>query len=58
MDLVLGIWDNGILLGDVDDVVTDTIARGHREVGDGSSHDDEGGDDVIETLGLKVGISG
>lgn len=39
-------------LGDDNVVVADAVTSGHGKVGDGSSHDDQGGDDVVETLAL------
>jgi len=41
-----------VLLGDGRVVVRDTVTNGHGEVGDGGSHDDDGGDDVVKTLAL------
>ena len=39
-----------MLLGGV--VVADTVAAGHGEVGQSGESDNEGGQDVVQTLGL------
>jgi len=43
-----------VLLGDGGVVVRDTVTNGHGEVGDGSAHHDDGGNDVVETLALLL----
>jgi hypothetical protein len=40
-----------LLLGGV--VVADTVAAGHGEVGESGEGDNEGGQDVVQTLGLE-----
>jgi hypothetical protein len=40
-----------LLLGGV--VVADTVAAGHGEVGQSGEGDNEGGQDVVQTLGLR-----
>ena len=53
VDVVLGGRDVLVvlLLGGV--VVADTVTAGHGEVGESGEGDNEGGQDVIQTLGLK-----
>lgn len=53
----LCVWDVVVLLGDWDLVEVDAITGGHGEVGDGCGHDDKCRNDVVEALGLKVGVS-
>jgi hypothetical protein len=43
-----------LLLGGV--VVADTVAAGHGEVGESGEGDNEGGQDVIQTLGLEKAL--
>ena len=52
VDVVLGGGDVLVvlLLGGV--VVADTVAAGHGEVGESGEGDNEGGQDVVQTLGL------
>lgn len=53
VDVVLGGGDVLVvlLLGGV--VVADTVAAGHGEVGESGEGDNEGGQDVVQTLGLE-----
>lgn len=45
-------------MGVVDDgMVANTVASGHGEVREGGEEDDEGCNDVIQTLGLGVVVS-
>jgi hypothetical protein len=46
-----------VLLGllDCDVVVRGTVAGGHGEVGKSSDHGDEGSNDVVDALGLRIG---
>ena len=53
VDVVEGVVDVLVLFSDLDVVPADTVAGGHGEVGDGSGDGDDGGDDVVETLGLE-----
>ena len=56
-DVGLGVWDVLVLLGQDDLVEGDTVTSGHGEVGDCGCHHNDGGDDMIETFGLRVNVS-
>jgi hypothetical protein len=53
VDVVLGVGDVLVVLNLGGLVVADTVAAGHGEVGKSGEGDDEGGQDVIQTLGLR-----
>jgi hypothetical protein len=52
VDVLGGVRDVLVLLSDLGVVVRDTVTTGHGEVGDGSAHGDDGGDDVEQALRL------
>lgn len=51
VDVVGGVGDVTVRVSDGGAVVADAVAGGHGKVGQRSKGDDEGGDDVVETLG-------
>lgn len=58
LDVVVGGGNTVLVLvlnGDL--VVADAVTDSHTEVGDSGSHDDERSNDMIETLGLLMGVS-
>lgn len=48
-----GVWDVLVRLADGDVVVANTVTAGHGEVRQSREDGDHGGDDVVETLGLR-----
>lgn len=52
VNVLSSVWNVAVLLSDDNVVVTDTVSAGHGEVGQGGEDDNQGGDDVVETLGL------
>ena len=52
VDVLGGVWDVLVRLADLNVVVANTVASSHGEVRERSGDRDDGGDNVIETLGL------
>lgn len=57
VDGLLCVWNVVMLLLDWNLVEVDTVTAGHGKVRDSCGHNNKGGDDVVEALGLIIVVS-